>query len=140
MSLSTNFTDVFAVPGASSIIDSVNPATDRSTICDETLEQVQARNPGAARVSWADWRQAAIARQQTPVIFDATTREQYREMLEVLPPAAWGRGGFLVGEPTDHDVASGRPRFQMYRQRGEAFEASARPVTVPEFWDLDARS
>jgi hypothetical protein len=135
MSLSTNFTDVFAIPGAVSIIDSVNPTTDRSTICDKTLEQIQARDPGAVRMSWDDWRRAAIARQQTPLTFNATTHERYHEMLGALPPAAWWRGAFLVGEPTDHDVSSGRPRFQLFRQRGEIFEASVRPITAREFWD-----
>jgi hypothetical protein len=130
----STFTEVFAVPGEGSIIDGIHPETGRSCINGETLEQVQARYPLAVRMPWEDWRQAQIAKQDTPITFTRTTERKYREMLEILPPAAWEGGAFLVGEPYDHSFATGRPRFQMYWQRGEyAYIASSRPVTYAEF-------
>jgi hypothetical protein len=54
-------------------------------------------------------------------------------MLNVLPPAAWIGGAFMVGEPTDHCAETGRPRFQAYRERGMQFEVASRPMTIAEF-------
>lgn len=131
--MTTEFTEVFAIPGQSSIIDGIHPVTGLSLICGETLEQVRERHPGAQRMQWEDWRAARAAEQNSPVEWLASDAEQYHEMLNILPPAAWVAGAFLVGEPTDHDMATGCARFQMYRHRGEAYEASSRPVTVREF-------
>ena len=61
-----------------------------------------------------------------------TTEERFWEMLGVLPPAIMLKGAFLVGEPYDHNDI-GYPRFQGFRQEGEKFFESSRPITHAEF-------
>jgi hypothetical protein len=64
------------------------------------------------------------------------TEERYNEMLEILWPAEWLPLGFLVGEPWDHDPATGRPRFTAFVQvDGKHYEALA-PMSIPEFRNL----
>ena len=129
-----DFTDCFAVPGEDSIIDGVNPDTGRSLILGQTLEQVQSRYPAAVIVSWEAWRAEQAAKQDTPISWCPSTEKQYHEMLNVLPPAAWVGGLFLVGEPTDHSFSTGQPRYEAYWQRGSSeYFVSSRPITVAEF-------
>ena len=60
------------------------------------------------------------------------SKARYWEMLEILPPAVMGGGGFMVGEPCNH-TPEGIPTFAAFKQTGEAyFEASA-PMTIAEF-------
>lgn len=133
MSLSTDFDYVFAVPGNTrSIIDTVR-ADGRSAVYGETLEQIQRRNPGAVRMPWSEWQTAAIAAQVTPITWEPSTEAQYFEMLNVLPPIGWTNGAFCVGEASDHCVKTGRPRYTAYRQIGDRFLVSSRPVTLAEF-------
>jgi len=54
-------------------------------------------------------------------------------MLEVLPPALWLRGGFLVGEPFDHDAGNGQPRYGAYRRIDGGYMVASRPMTTAEF-------
>jgi len=61
-----------------------------------------------------------------------TTPEKYDEMLNVLPPAAWKGGGFLVGEPWDHG-SDGRPRFEAFIDTGGKYYVSSRPISLAEF-------
>ena len=129
----TDVTEAFAVPGEGHIIDCIHPATGRSVYQDETLEQIRARYPGAERVLIADWIAAKAARQRTPITWDACTEEVYDRMLEVLPPASMRAGGFLVGEPSDHEADTGRPRYAAYRQWDSECFAASRPLTIPEF-------
>jgi len=51
----------------------------------------------------------------------------------VLPPAVMDSRGFLVGEPTDHDVSTGEPRFDAFRKIGSRFETASRPITIREY-------
>jgi len=67
------------------------------------------------------------------VTWTEVTEDKYEEMLGVLPPAAYAGAGFLVGEPFDHDPATGRPRYEAYRCRGGRFEVADRPLTRAEF-------
>ena len=126
------FSAVYAVPGDHGIIDAIHPDTGLTITLSQTAEQVRERYPLAERMSWADWQEAAIARQQTPITWTLTTREMYDEMLNVLPPISWRGGAFCVGEPWDHCVATGRARYQAYWQRGDSFCVSSRPITVAE--------
>jgi hypothetical protein len=129
-----DLTHLFAIPDARSAIDFVHPDTGRSLINGETLEQIRQRYPAAQLYTWDAWHAQQTARQAAvPLTWSPTTAEQYHEMLEVLPPAAWIDGGFLVGEPDDHDLATGRPRFQAYRQQGETYSVASRPMTIAEF-------
>jgi hypothetical protein len=131
--LTTDFTDCFAVPGESSIIDGINPSTGRSFINDETLEQIRERYPLAVVMPFDDYMAAKAERQNTPIRWEPTTAEQYDDMLGCLPPIAWTGGAFLVGEPDDHSVTTGRPRYRGYRHEHGAFYVSSRPLTVAEF-------
>lgn len=137
MSLSIDFSEVWAVPGENHIIDMINPETGLTAVYAKDAETVLRDNPNAVRMKWEDWRKAASERQQTPIRWEPSTYAKYREMLEVLPPAFWRWGLFLVGEPYDHDFATGQPRFQAYRKRGSdscgyRYYVSSRPITVME--------
>lgn len=129
--MATQFDFVYAVPGEQSIIDVVRQ-DGLSGVYGETLDELRLRYPNAVRMAWADWQAQAVARQQTPILWEPSTAEKYNEMLEVLPPLAWSRGAFLVGEAYDHDIATGRARYQAYRQVGPRYFASSRPLTILE--------
>ncbi len=124
------FTHVFALPGANSILDGA--VEGLSCIFGHTLAQMQERYTGAVLMDWDDWQREAVARQQTTITWSVTTKERYRDMLEVLPPAFYRHGLFLVGEPMDHDIATGQPRFSGFWQKGTACFAASRPLTIAE--------
>jgi len=126
-------TQAFAVPGEDSLIDVVHPVTGLSEVEGETLEQVQARYPGAEVIEIAGWLAAKAERQHTPITWTECPEDYYMTMLGVLPPADMWSGGFLVGEPTDHDAGDGRPRFAAFRQWGSRYYEANRPLTIPEF-------
>lgn len=123
---------VFAVPGEHSIIDIALP-NGRAQLSGETLDEVRKRYPGAELMTWESWQEAEIKRQNTPLEWQEVTAERYHEMLEVLPPASMGRGAFLVGEPQDHDVKTGRPRYDAFKAVYGKFYVSSRPMTIFEF-------
>ena len=126
-------THVFAVPGKHHIIDEVNPLTGRSMVDGHTLAEVQARNPGAVLIARADWKRERAAEQDTPVEWTEVDEERYDEMLNVLPPVNLTHDGFQVGEPQDHHVVSGQPRFDSYRLVGGKHYVGSRPMTSAEF-------
>lgn len=123
---------LYAVPGAHNIIDTINEATGLTSINGQTFEEIRAREPRAILYTWDEWRAVQIERQHTPITWEPTTADQYRRMLEILPPAFWEFGLFLVGEPMDHDYASGEPRFTAYWHRGNRYLTASRPVTRDE--------
>jgi len=129
----------FAEPGRHNLIDLINPATGRSCIENETLEQIQARYPGAEVVNVDEWLTAKAARQNGPLTWDEIDEEKYMYFLECLPPAAWIGGAFLVGEPYDHDALTGAPRFQACNETGGKWFASSRPMNVKEFREMFKR-
>jgi len=124
--------EVWAVPGRNSIIDEIHPVTGLTLVCGKDAAAVLASEPLAVRMSWTAWREAAHQRQQTPITWSAVPEEVFYEMLEVLPPAFLRGGAFLVGEPADHCVVTGSPRFAAFRQRGDLYYASNRPLTIAE--------
>lgn len=125
----------FAVPGEDSLIDCINPATGRSCINDETLDQIRLRYPLAEVVNIEAHCAAKAQRQDTPISWEEVTREKYEEMLNVLPPADYNRTftAFLVGEPWDHHATSGRPRYAAFEIRDGRYWESNRPMTRKEF-------
>lgn len=129
----SDYVEAFAVPGEESVIDMRHPETGRSMVYGHTLEEIQARYPGAEVVDFAVWIAAKAERQHTPVVWRPCSAERYEDMLNVLPPAAHERGGFLVGEPWDHDAGNWQPRYAAFRRQGAAFYESDRPVTRAEF-------
>lgn len=126
-------TQAFAIPGALSIVDCINPHTGRSWINKESLDEIRLRYPGAEIVSLAEWSKEKAALQDRPVEWSETTEEQYFEQLEVLPPACMHGGGFLVGEPADHHAVTGQPRFAAYLRRGKRCLTASRAMTRDEF-------
>lgn len=123
----------FAIPDSDSIIDVIRPNTGRSWFYDEDLEQVRLRYPGAEIVNVKEHFEAKAKRQDVPIHWTETTEDKYWDMLEILPPAAMGNGGFLVGEPWDHHATSGQPRFAGYREWYRKFYVASRPMTRKEF-------
>ena len=122
-----------ATADGSTCIDLIG--TDNRTECfGRTLDEVRREYPGAEIMPLETFCRRKAALQRTPITWTKTTRKRYVEMLEVLPPAEWQQGGFLVGEPFDHDALTGRPRYQAFRKRGPyAYEVASRPLTVAEF-------
>ncbi len=119
-------TEAFAVPGEDSLIDLRHPETGLSSVYGETLEQIRARYPHAVVVNIDAFLAAKAERQHTPVVWTPCTEE-------VVPPAWMERGGFLVGEPWDHDAGNGQPRYAAFRQVGQTYYESDRPMTKAEF-------
>ena len=126
----------FAEPGASNLIDLINPNTNRSLIYSHTLEQVRERYPTAEIVNFEEWLKAKAREQDSEITWVATTEDRYTKMLEVLPPAFWEGDYFLVGEPYDHHATSGRPRYQAFGYIGGKYFQASRPMTVQELKDF----
>jgi hypothetical protein len=126
-------THCFARLDDSHIIDAVNPETGAGLYGGKTLAETQAERPGAELLTLAEWQAHRGGIQRGPIMWETTTEEEYNDMMNVLPPAAYGPGAFLVGEPADHEADSGKPRYQAYRSRGLLFERSNRPLTRSEF-------
>lgn len=69
-----------------------------------------------------------------PIEWQPVTEERFDFALNVLPPIDRNASGFLLGEPVDHDHATGRPRFHAYRRLTDGgFVASSRPLTRAEW-------
>lgn len=124
--------DVYANPGEDHLIDTIDPTTGLTSVFGSTEADIRERHPRAQRISWETWRAQAAARQQTPIVWTETTPAQYDERLNVLPPALWRGGAFLVGEPTDHDLSTGQPRFAADWHRGNHYVTASRPLTCAE--------
>lgn len=124
----------FAVPGADSIIDTIDPATGRSRCYGKTLDDVRREYPEAEIVDLDDHCKAKAARQDgTARTWSEVSEERYWDMLEVLPPAAMRRGAFLVGEAQDHHAGTGRPRFSCFKEQDGKHYALSTPITIDEF-------
>lgn len=68
----------------------------------------------------------------------STTASRYDEMLNVLPPAEWKSGMFLVGEAMSHDD-DGSPYYTVYSRADGKYTVGSRPITVAEFNTLLGR-
>jgi hypothetical protein len=123
----------FASRQAGTIIDVVHPVTGLTCCYGRDLANVRQEYPDAELMTVDDWCKAKAATQDTPITTSEVTREQYWEMLEVLPPACMLGGGFLVGEPMDHHAGNGQPRFSAYFQVGNRYLVASRPLTIREF-------
>jgi len=137
--------ECFAVPGKT-MIDVIHPVTGLSKCFGQTLEQVQARYPGAVRMTLQAWCEQKAQSQDTPITWTEATEEAYEYGFECLPPAAFGKSGaFLVGEPCDHHALTGQPRFTCYKKEGGKHYEASRPITRKEFrsmfpaWDTEQK-
>jgi len=137
-------TECYAVPGENHIIDVIHPITGLTVYCQDTLESMLLRYPGAIRMTIEAFCEAKAIRQHSPITWAEITEEEYYEMFEVLPPIIRGNG-FLVSEPWDHDAQTGAPRYGAYRRRRGhdaqskecgIYEAANRPMTVKEFTEI----
>jgi hypothetical protein len=117
--LSEVATHVFYVDG--SIIDYINPQTEKSAIMGNTLEEIQQRYPGAQRME----KQAAyIAYDEamrtkyvkSPIVISA---EEFDNALNVLPPMNWvrkvGTESFKISEFLTGNITS------IYARIGDTF-------------------
>lgn len=127
----------FYVPGSTQIIDTINPDTERSFICDESLEQIQQRYPNAEiwdfDEAYEQIEKITYATTITPPV--AITAERWEEMLNVLPPMRWRGGGdtesFMICEATTLDLHSifcriGNQFFEMTNRRTMTHEEITR--------------
>lgn len=130
---------VWMNPDTLTCIDRIDPETGRTVIFEREPADVLREYPKAMQMSWDDFLTRKAASQHTAILWTETTAEQYDEMLNVLPPALWTREGFLVGEPWDHDAATGAPRFQAFIAKAGAYYVASRPMTRAEFKDATAR-
>lgn len=131
-----DFTECYAVPGAGHIIDVINPATGLTFVNGKTEADVIAEYPDARRMQWSDWQAARAAEQQRAIFWDSVSEAIYERMLNCLPPVRWDGDSFMVGEPEDHCMATGAPRFRAYRKHGSGYLSASRPMTVAEFLAL----
>lgn len=113
------------------VIDIID-STGLTRINKQPIEAYTNRYPDAEVMpldKWIDWK----AEQEPPIEWIPTTEDRYNEMLEVLPPAYRLNTWFLVGEPSDHDIRTGLPRYYGYRRRfGDVFQTTNRPITYLE--------
>lgn len=128
--------DCFASDAADTIIDRVHPRTGKSLIYGKTLEDVRREYPDAVKINIDEWCKQKAARQDSPLTWTETTDERYDDMLNVLPPAAWHNGAFLVGEAQDHHATTGRPRFTCCKREHGKYYVADRPMTHKEFCAL----
>ena len=123
----------FASKDRATIIDTIHPETGLSWCYGKTLAQCREEYPDAKEMSVDEFCAWKAAQQRTPIEWTPTTEARFCDMLGCLPPALMLRGGFLVGEPFDHDAGNGQPRFQGFRRRGDVYEVGNRPMTRAEF-------
>jgi len=126
-------THCFASRERQTIIDLLNPDTDRGVWGGGSLAEIRHGYPDAEIVTIDDFCAWKAEKQRTPVEWLWAAESEYFDMLNCLPPAAQIGRAFLVGEPYDHDAGNGQPRFTAYRIEGDRFLVSSRPVTIAEF-------
>jgi len=122
-----------AVPGQNSCVDVINPITALTWYGGKTVVQAIEENPGAEVMTLDEFTRQMAERQHTPIEWEPSTYEAFDYGLNVLPPAIWIGGAFMVGEPCDHDASNGKPRFQAFRESGDIYEKATRPMTRDEF-------
>ena len=123
----------FVSKRTSTVIDIIHPRLGIGIYGGQTLAECRAKNPDAEEMDFEEFCKWLAEQQRTPITWEETTQERFDDMMGILPPAAMTGNAFLVGEPSDHDAGNGMPRFQAYRRRGNAYQASSRPMTRKEF-------
>jgi hypothetical protein len=83
----SDITHAFHQPGKPGIIDAVHPVTGLGCYSGETLEQIQARYPGAVVGEMDAIIEASDNHYRRPPV--EISRERFWEMLGVLPPEGW---------------------------------------------------
>jgi len=71
-----------------------------------------------------------------------TTEEQYFDMIGAVPPAAYGAGGFLVGEASSFRVCriTGREAYiyEAFFDLDGRYRQADEPMTIDEFRQVEA--
>ena len=124
---------VWADLDAGHVIDMVDPDTDCTVINGKDADQVLTETPTAIELTLAQFLRWKASKQNTPIEWLPSDEAAYDWGLGCIMPVSMLRGGFLVGEISDHCAASGLPRYQAYRRRGDTYEAASRPMTRREF-------
>lgn len=57
-----------------------------------------------------------------------TTRDQYYDMLEVLPPAIWRGTCFAVGEPVSYDETTHSQTYDIYIEIDGTYYTALKPI------------
>ena len=127
--------DCFVSKKKGTIIDVIFPPTGKTLINGNSLDEVRKEYPDAEKMSVDEFCAWKSSQQRTPISWSETTEAEYWDMLGVLPPAIYEKGGFMVGEAYDHDAITNQPRYSAYRKRGEVFERASRPLTIAEYKD-----
>lgn len=126
------FNQIF-VQGTLTCIDIVDPDTGRSAINNETLDQVQARYPGAEIADFETWvktKEKSLCTEPVRI-----TGERFMEMMEVLPPQRWQHGhdceSFELCEHTSGRVTAIFARFgdEYYEWQDRAGQSLASHAT-----------
>lgn len=95
----------YAVPGSTSLIDCIHPVSGLSLWAKETFEQIKLRYPGAVRVNIEEFAAQADTQAITQPV--EITEETFWDMLEVLPPKNWNRGGtFESFQMIEHETGN----------------------------------
>jgi len=129
----TDCRECFASKSRGTVIDVIHPDTGLTLIYGKSLADCRDEYPDAERTTldaFCAWKAEA---QRTPIEWSESSEDDYHDMMNVLPPALMVAGGFLVGEPWDHDALSGKPRYQAFRHRSGRYEVASRPMTRDEF-------
>jgi hypothetical protein len=115
------------------MIDVLHPNTGLTFFYGKTVEECRNKYPEAEEMGVEEFCQWKASQQRTQITWEETTEARFYEMLNVLPPALWESGGFLVGEPYDHDYGNGQPRYSAYRLKNGRYETGSRPMTKAEY-------
>ena len=120
---------------AEQLVIGIIDETDHTTHCGWSFKEVREKHPDAEIMDLDEFCAWKGALQRTPIEWFPSTEERFDYGLNVLPPAAQTDDfqAFLVGEPVDHEVDTGRPRYEGHRHLGGKYEVTNRPITIKEF-------
>jgi hypothetical protein len=120
------------VAGDRFMVDLIDPETNLGVYSRKPVEEL-IRKYNGERMTIEAFEQRCFERQNTPVTWVKSDKDNFDYALGCLPPAAYSGSGFLVGEPCDHCAKTGQPRFTAWKKDGEECFYSSRPVTLAEF-------
>ena len=127
---------VIAKRGEASFVDYISEDTGLTRVNGTPIAEVLRERPGYEVMTVDEWRDAAATAQNAEIAWVQITQERYEDYRDCVPPAVMRASGFLVGEPFDHCVRTGRARYTACKEVGDKFYASSRPVTAVEFREM----
>lgn len=115
------------------IIDTIDPVTGKSSICQKSLEQLKTEYPNVQRSTVGRFCRTKGKLQRKKVEWRIVSTDDYYTAWEEFPPFICGRGYFLHGEPVDHYADTGEARYMAFRAVYGKHERSSRPMSIREF-------